>query len=177
MASPQTILERTGLFNAQVQVVITFIKYIIGSIAVFMLISSALTLLTSGSNEENVTKAKSGLTWSAVGLVLMIIADNVVNNVLFNVSRNTLPGTSGSQASISVARGLDEIVGFTNYALILVGPVLVLLVLAGGVLYVTSGGDEERTGRAKKIIISALIGMVIVYGAFALVSTFLIGEF
>jgi hypothetical protein len=58
-----------------------------------------------------------------------------------------------------------------------VGPIMMLGLVAGGVLFLTSAGNDERTGLAKKIITNSVIGIVIIYGAFALVSTVIAGYF
>ncbi|EKD48112.1 MAG: hypothetical protein ACD_65C00121G0003 [uncultured bacterium] len=55
------------------------------------------------------------------------------------------------------------------------GPVMILGIVAGGLMYALSGTDEEKATKAKKILINSIIGAVIVYGAFALVSSFITG--
>jgi hypothetical protein len=176
LRDPKTILERSGLFNDQVKLVITFIKYFIGSVAVFQIIRSAFALIIGGSNDESWTNAKNSLIWSSVALVVIVLSNNVINDVFFRINRNALPGAAGSEAKFSVGQFISELVGFTNYILLIVSPVLVLMFVAGGVLYVTSGGEGENADKAKNIIFGALIGSVIVYGAFALVSTFISGS-
>lgn len=177
LGSPQAIVARTKLFDNQIAIVITFIKYIIGSIAVLMIVRSALRLITLGSEEDKISEAKQNLTWGAVGLVFITLSDTVINKVLFQIDRSKLPGTSGSQPAFGFTRAVSELVGITNFILVLVAPILVLMFLAGGLMYVTSRGEDEQTGKAKKIITAAFIGTVIVYGAFAIVSTLINGQF
>lgn len=55
-----------------------------------------------------------------------------------------------------------------NVALGLVGIILVVLILYGGFLYMTSGGEEEKLNRAKKVIRNAIIGLVIVLSSWAI---------
>ena len=57
------------------------------------------------------------------------------------------------------------------------GPFALLSLVGGGLMYVLAGGEEEKVGKAKKIITWALIGIVIIYGAFAIVSTFVARQF
>lgn len=52
----------------------------------------------------------------------------------------------------------------------LIGVVFFLLLLYAGVLYMTSAGDEDKVGKAKKLIADAIIGMVIIFSAYALAS-------
>ncbi len=42
------------------------------------------------------------------------------------------------------------------------GAIFLLMLLFGGVTYLTSAGNEEGTGKAKKMMISAVIGLVII---------------
>jgi len=42
---------------------------------------------------------------------------------------------------------------------------------------VTAFGDEERSTKAKKVIINSMIALMIIYGSFALVSTLISGVF
>ena len=44
----------------------------------------------------------------------------------------------------------------------LIGIIAVAAILYGGFLYITSGGDEDKTGTAKKIIMYAVIGLVVI---------------
>jgi heme A synthase len=46
----------------------------------------------------------------------------------------------------------------------------VLLIVIGGIMYMTSQGDDEKAGKAKKLIINALIGVAIMLVALVLVS-------
>ena len=48
-----------------------------------------------------------------------------------------------------------------------VGVIFLVLMIYGGILWMTTAGNEEQTGKAKKIIASAVIGLVIVASAYA----------
>jgi hypothetical protein len=49
-----------------------------------------------------------------------------------------------------------------NIALSLLGIILLVLILYSGVLWMTSGGDEEKTKKARGTLISAVIGLIII---------------
>ncbi len=55
-------------------------------------------------------------------------------------------------------------------ALGLLGIVLLVIVLYGGYLWMTSGGNEEKIGEAKKIVVNSSIGLAIILSAFTIVS-------
>jgi hypothetical protein len=50
-----------------------------------------------------------------------------------------------------------------------VGVIAVIMIIIGGLKYVTSGGDSSAVGSAKNTIIYALVGLVVVALAQALV--------
>jgi len=60
-----------------------------------------------------------------------------------------------------------------NFALGFLGFVATLMVIYGGVLYVTSAGNDESVGKAKKILLYAILGIIIILLSFALINTVL----
>ena len=60
-----------------------------------------------------------------------------------------------------------------QYILAFLGVVAVVVILIGGFMWMTAGGNDEKVGKAKKILIQGLIGLVIVLLAFA-IATFVI---
>ncbi len=65
----------------------------------------------------------------------------------------------------------EYVLNVTNFVLGFLGLVAVLAIIYGGFIYLTAGGDEGKTENGKKSIIYAVIGIVIILGAFALVRT------
>ena len=56
-----------------------------------------------------------------------------------------------------------------NIALTIAGLIAVLFLIIGGFRYITSAGNEETAEQAKKIIINAIIGIVIIILSFVIV--------
>jgi len=54
------------------------------------------------------------------------------------------------------------------------GSIALLMLIIGGVVYLTSGGNEARVQKGTKIITSALIGLLIIFAA-GLIVRFLVG--
>lgn len=71
---------------------------------------------------------------------------------------------TGGQSSL---RGL--ILTIINYFLGFLGLLAVIMVVYGGVTYVSSAGNDEAVGKAKKIIMYALIGIVVILLSFVVV--------
>jgi hypothetical protein len=175
MDDPSKFIERAQLFDSTTQMVITFLKYLLGSLATLMLIRSGALMIMSSDNEEVITREKSNLFLSVAGIFLVVVSDLVVRKIFYNAAYND--ATESTRIAIDQNELLRQLVGFINIMVSFVGPIMMLALVAGGVLYVTSGGDDERTGLAKKIIKNSIIGVVIIYGSFALVSTIIAGYF
>lgn len=165
------IVKRARIFDDAVRVMITFIKYVIGSVAVFMLITGGLRLATASSSEEVVTQEKKRIFVVAIGLVALIFVDTAVRNVLYKID-NPL-----DRPEIDLGQGIAEVVGFVNLLVTFVGPVAVLSLVGGGVWYAISAGNDEAQEKAKKMMITSLLGIILIYGAFGIVSTFIVGRF
>lgn len=58
--------------------------------------------------------------------------------------------------------------GAINLVLILVALVFFFILVLGGLKWVTSGGDEKKVGAARAQITNALIGLAIVFAAWAI---------
>ena len=60
-----------------------------------------------------------------------------------------------------------------NFFLTFLGLIAVVMIIYGGFLYVTAAGKEESIGTAKKIIMYAAIGIIVILLSFAIVNTVL----
>ena len=58
----------------------------------------------------------------------------------------------------------------TNMILYIVGVVAVIMLIIGGIKYVTSGGDAKKVTDAKNTVLYAIIGLVVAFLAFAIVN-------
>lgn len=67
------------------------------------------------------------------------------------------------------------IAGWIRFALPIIAFLTFVVLLVAGWLFVTSGGDDGRHDAAKKTIIWAAIGIIVVLGAYALINTWLGG--
>ncbi len=64
----------------------------------------------------------------------------------------------------------EAAVGIINLVLSFLGLVAVVIVLIGGFKWMTAGGNEEKVGAAKKLLVGGLIGLVIVLLAWGISS-------
>jgi hypothetical protein len=55
------------------------------------------------------------------------------------------------------------------------GMIAVVIILLGGFKWMTAGGNEEKVGEARKLIIQGVVGLIIILAAFG-ISTFVINS-
>ncbi|PIQ78575.1 hypothetical protein COV82_00205 [Candidatus Peregrinibacteria bacterium CG11_big_fil_rev_8_21_14_0_20_46_8] len=60
-----------------------------------------------------------------------------------------------------------------NFFLTFLGLLAVIMIIYGGFLYVGSAGNEENVNKAKKILMYAAIGILVIIVSFAFVNTIL----
>lgn len=177
LSDPSNMIQQAGLFKQGTRVLITFIKYFIGSLAVIMLVRNGIRLVALAGNEESVGLDKKNVVFTSLGLILIIIASTVIDKVLYIVDITKYPVSTGVTPALSPERGIQELVGITNLVVNFTAPIAILVLIIGAVMYATAGGNEEQTGKAKRLIILAIGGMVLIYGAFAIISTVVSGQF
>lgn len=78
---------------------------------------------------------------------------------------------TAEQATISTEEvGLDIMIGSAiNYIFGIIGVIFLTIVLVGGYLWMTAGGNEEKVEKGKKFVINGINGMIVIFLAYALV--------
>ncbi len=98
-------------------------------------------------------------------LIALLLLPSVALGQLFG---NEYLNEFGNEAGFGTA-GLAEIIGkIIRAVLSLLALVAVVLIIVGGFQWMTSGGNQEKIESAKKLMGSALIGLVIVVLAYAI---------
>lgn len=69
----------------------------------------------------------------------------------------------------------EGVMNVVNVLLGFLGILAIIIILWGGFRWMTSGGNEEKVGEAKKVITAGIIGLVIIFTAYAL-ATFVISQ-
>ena len=70
----------------------------------------------------------------------------------------------------------DSVKTVTNVLLFIIGAVAVIMIILGGIRYVTSNGESAQITAAKNTILYSVIGLVVALLAYAIVN-FVIGQF
>lgn len=94
-----------------------------------------------------------------------------------------IPGTDFDKASVSAGK-YDSLSGtmttdllgkyiqaFYNYGLAIAGILAAIVLMAGGVLWLVSGGEASRISQAKDLIFGSIIGALILFGSWIILNT------
>ncbi|MFA5133556.1 MAG: pilin [Patescibacteria group bacterium] len=71
----------------------------------------------------------------------------------------------------TVAGLTDYIPSVYNYALSIVSILAIIMIMVGGLRYLTAGGDSGKIGSAKETILGAVIGLFLAFGSYLLLQT------
>ena len=77
-------------------------------------------------------------------------------------------GTIQTETGLGGEDVRSTIASIIKVALGLLGIVAVVIILWGGFVWMTAGGNDEKVGEARKIIFSGIIGLAIVLSAYAI---------
>jgi len=103
-------------------------------------------------------KIATGLLALAV-LVLPVVASAQVN----------IDATKGATFGLGTADLASTVIKVVQWVLGFLGLIAVIMILYGGFMWMTAGGNEEKVASAKKIISAAVIGLIVVLLAWAIV--------
>jgi phage shock protein PspC (stress-responsive transcriptional regulator) len=96
---------------------------------------------------------------------ILLAQTDAANNALEGL------GVAGSTAGYEDAPGVAELTAnLINALLSLLGIAFLLLLIYAGILYMLASGDEEKVKKAKRVIVNAVIGLVLVVSAYAIAS-------
>lgn len=65
----------------------------------------------------------------------------------------------------------ELVIRLINYALGISGLVAVIYLILGGFSYITAGGNDDQTKKATKTLLNAIIGLIVIFSAYAIVVT------
>src|SRR3989338_4039687 len=138
----------------------------------FMLIN-AFKLIISHGNEESITKAKQGLTWSVAAFVVAIFAFSLVSAVseIFGGNKRDELATPDIIAPpIGDAGFVEAFTTFFNGVLTTVVVAATLMLVYAGIKMVVASGNEEQITSAKTIMKWAVVGLIVTGLAFAILN-------
>ena len=158
--SPELAIRAAEEGVKYIKQVVDFIVAFVGTIAVLTIVLSGMRMLMSPGNEEVMGAQKKIFMWAAMGLIIITMADRIV--YIFY-------GKSGEKG-VNVKAGLVELAGITNYILGFMGILAAASLIYAGVIMLVNYGNTEMVGKAKTVVRDVMIGIVIAFSAYTIVS-------
>jgi len=156
--------------NDQLRSVTDYLKWLVGSVIVFMMTLSGIKMVIAQGNEEKITKEKNNLIYSGIGMLVLLLASNIVNAIYVVKNPETI---IAGNATLTI----NEIGSVIRLLLVFLGPITIIFTIAAGFWYLTAFENEERAKDARNMIVAGITGIVIVYTSYALVNTFMVAKF
>lgn len=97
----------SGKANALIEKIINIISIIVGIIAVIMIIYAGFRYITSAGNQESVQTAKKTLIYAIIGLVIVALAQIIVQFVLKETTSNV--NSSGGTKKVDCSTIKDPV--------------------------------------------------------------------
>ena len=133
--------------------IITEVGKVVGSVVAslggLMVVIAGIFYMTSAGDPERVCIAKKTLIYAMLGIFIGLSSTEIIKFI--NPGQGSGPG--------DIIKKLED--NFTGIVADLGG----LMVIISAIFYLTSAGDPERAGVAKKTLIYAVVGMVIALSA------------
>ena len=144
-------------------------KDIIPPLAVLMTLVIGFLYLVSFGNPEKVSTANKLLFFTAIGIVLLLLSPAIVSIIsgVFVGSDSDVLDCAGESSVNIITDALVSLINWFAWFLVIVS---ISMTLYSGFLYITSKGDPEKSSKATKIFIFAIIGVAVSILAFSIVS-------
>lgn len=140
---------------------------LVAVIAVFMFIYGGITMLTAGGNAKRVDQAKEILKWTLWAIVIIFFSAAILQYVFTALGYPGIVPTT--EAGLESGNLITSVTNVMRTVLGLLGIVGVAMMIWGGYMWLTAGGSEDRVTRAKAIIRAAVIGLIIIFFAWAII--------
>lgn len=100
--------------------------------------------------------------WAAIGI------GSLAANSAFAATNVDVVPNAAANIGLGNASPEDLAVSIINWILGILALVAVVMILVGGFKWMTAGGNEEKVEGAKKLLIAAIIGLVIILAAWGI---------
>jgi|GEM_PF-1400545 len=160
-ANPLSVCSVKGL----VINVLQNLRGIVALIAIVVIVIGGIWYMASFGNEEAMKRAKMIIATAVGGLALILAAPSFIKEILRILQDKPIGPGDVSQA-LTIQQILLSVLQFL---LASAGIIALISMVTGGIMYMTSGGDEDRMKTGKKIFVYAIIGIVITIGSLLII--------
>ncbi len=143
------------------------LQSIIVILALVFLLIGAVMYITSAGNDKQITQAKAAILAALIGLALGLAAPSFLREI-YNILQ---PASGPLPSQVAGALTLSQIaMNVLTFLLSIVGVLAVIMMVVGGISYLTAAGNEKQADTGKKIVTYAIIGIVVALSSLVLVT-------
>ncbi|MBQ3352766.1 hypothetical protein IJG89_00210 [Candidatus Saccharibacteria bacterium] len=113
----------------------------------------------SRGDPGKVANGKKTITQGFIGLAIVLTANLILSTIRFALGKASLASDCITQSCVEPDEAL---ISSIHWVIAIAGIVAAIFVVYGGISYITSAGDPGKAEQAKKTILYAVIGLVIV---------------
>lgn len=170
---PATTAKAVEDFIANVQGIVAAT---VGAIAMAMIIWGAVIMGTAGGNEDKISKGKKILTFAIGGLILILFAQGLIYAFVQllggSIGTSMVPTALAANSVVpnTEAQTIEGLISnVITFVLPIIAAILVLMMVYSGSLYITSGGDPDKTAKAKKTLLWTIVATILIVMSYSIV--------
>lgn len=142
------------------------LQAIIAILSIIFIVIGGILYITAAGDEGRIRTAKGAITAAMVGLALGIGAPSFLKQIGEVLGWGAID--SGPVADAETLAGIATNV--LNFLLSIVGVIGIIMLVIGGLMYLTAAGDEDRINTGKKIVNYSIIGISVALAALVIVT-------
>jgi len=168
----------TDAFYKKINQIKLFIEILVVGVVLVKMLMSGYDLIVRSEQDEAIAKEKTFFQSFLFGTILILLAE-VIARILSGSKTKGNDGavdleSIGTEVSEGAKAGISEIVGLVDFSLSFLAVMSVIMLILASTYYVMSFGNEEQMGRAKRIVVSCVIGAIVAVSSFT-IARFVIG--
>ncbi len=143
------------------------LRGIIVILSLVFIVIGAILYITSAGNDKQMTMAKGAITAAMIGLAIGLAAPSFLKEI------GTVLGWDASvnQDALVGAKTLSQIArNVLDFLLSIVGVLAIIMLVVGGIMYLTAAGNEDQLDSGKKIVKYSIIGIAVALASLVIVS-------
>lgn len=138
---------------------------IIVTLALVFLVVGAVLYVTSAGSEKQIETAKGAIFAAMIGLAIGIAAPSFLKEIAKILGwGDKLPANVSASATIATI-----LLNTLNFLLSVLGVLAIVMLVIGGIMYLTSAGNEDQIERGKKILIWSIVGVIVALASLIIV--------
>ena len=156
ISKPEALPDPSGETIASGVLDLVFIA--VASISTIVMVIQGIRYTLSFGEPEKTAKAKNGIIYSLVGVLIATTAWSLLNFTLEKVIRDT----SAVEETVTITNLIGDIAGF----IIFIGAIIsVIVIFIAAIKLNVSGGNPKEAKKARDMIIYALVGLILTASA------------